>query len=122
MDLRALDKRVQKVKQSLEESEKDIKRVSKNIYHNENISREDKVIAGEIYHSYLKEYEKQYENQNEEYHKMIEGLSPAYLSMSEWYEGPDLKKHTFLDSGEDVKELYGLFIGMGVLSLFGISG
>jgi len=52
------------------------------------------------------------------YKRYIESFSPSYIQMSEFYIGPELTREkyqrifqpTYLDSKEDVKELYKLFV------------
>ena len=96
-----------------------------------NISKKDKTnVSKEILYSILDEDEKHYHIINEEYKELVSRFSLAYVEMSEWYCGPELpidvynkiyKKSyvdkkigygTYLDSKEDVKELYKLFAFM----------
>lgn len=52
------------------------------------------------------------------YKTYIESFSPAYIQMSEYYIGPELTREkyqkifhpTYLDSKEDIRELYKLFV------------
>jgi len=74
----------------------------------------------QIYETYLDSYESLYEAKNDEYQASIRGLSEAYLSLCPFYVGTSLPKTTFLDSKREMTELYGLFILMGVASLFGL--
>ena len=63
----------------------------------------DEIDKEESYKSLSKE-EQIYQRKNEEYKQIISQLSPAYLSMSEFYVGPNLPRDhesTFLDSKED---------------------
>ena len=73
-----------------------------------------------IYDTYLDSYESLYEAKNDDYQASIRGLSEAYLSLCPFYVGPSLPKTTFLDSKLEMTELYGLFLLMGVASLFGL--
>tara|TARA_B110001469_G_C9626815_1_gene313000 strand:+ start:1364 stop:1783 length:420 start_codon:yes stop_codon:yes gene_type:complete len=73
-----------------------------------------------IYETYLDSYELLYEVKNDEYQSSIRGLSDSYLSLCPFYVGPSLPKTTFIDSKLEMTELYGLFIIMGVASMFGL--
>ncbi len=66
---------------------------------------------------------------NKKYKEWIHSYSKEYIEMSEWYYGEDLPysvyckefrkdKGTYLDSPEDVKELYKLFMYYGMLEYF----
>ena len=66
---------------------------------------------------------------NKKYKQWIHSYSKEYIEMSEWYYGEDLPysvyckefrkdKGTYLDSPEDVKELYKLFMYYGILEYF----
>lgn len=78
--------------------------------------------AKEYYYDTLEPLEREYMIYNDRYKELISHYSVAYLELSEWYVGEYLPYHifikeikgsgTFLDSKEDVKELYKLFIFM----------
>ena len=66
---------------------------------------------------------------NKKYKQWIHSYSKEYIEMSEWYYGEELPysvyckefrkdKGTYLDSPEDVKELYKLFMYYGMLEYF----
>jgi hypothetical protein len=65
-----------------------------------------------------KDQEDHYLLMRDRYHKYIHSFSPAYIQMSEMYIGPELTRDkyqkifhpTYLDSKEDIKELYKLFV------------
>ena len=51
--------------------------------------------------------------QNNAYKKLISEFSLPYLELCEWYIGPELPRSetpTFLDSKDDINQLYFLFI------------
>jgi len=117
MDLSKLQEKLQKCKQSLDESTTDIEDIACNIIQNETVHENDK----EDSYSCLSKEEQTYQQQNEEYKRSISHLSPAYLSMSEFYVGPNLPrehKQTFLDSKSDIEQLYGLFMFVGIASMY----
>ena len=117
MDFTKLNSTLHKCKQSLDESDKDIQTIATNIIQNTTIDTVDKQESYDC----LSETEKQYHIKNEEYKKIISQLSPAYLSMSDFYVGPNLPRDqdaTFLDSSKDIEQLYSLFFFMGVASMF----
>lgn len=78
--------------------------------------------AKEYYYDTLDPLEREYKIYNNRYKDLISHYSLAYLEMSEWYVGEYLPYniflkeikgiHTYLDSKEDVKELYKLFTFM----------
>ena len=75
--------------------------------------------AKEYYYDTLDPLEREYRIYNDRYKELISHYSLAYLELSEWYVGEYLPYniflkeikgiHTYLDSKEDVKELYKLF-------------
>jgi len=90
-----------------------------------NISEKDETnVTKATLYSLLDEDKKHYFLINEEYKALISNFSQAYVEMSEWYCGAEIpfevyqkiyKKKcygTYLDSKEDVKELYKLFAFM----------
>ena len=78
--------------------------------------------AKEYYYDTLDPLEREYRIYNDRYKELISHYSLAYLELSEWYVGEYLPYniflkeikgiHTYLDSKEDVKELYKLFTFM----------
>ena len=84
--------------------------------------------AKQYYYDTLDPLEREYMIYNDRYKDLISHYSLAYLEMSEWYVGEYLPYniflkeikgiHTYLDSKEDVKELYKLF---GIMFLFELS-
>ena len=78
--------------------------------------------AKEYYYDTLDPLEREYMIYNDRYKDLISKYSLAYLEMSEWYVGEYLPYniflkeikgiHTYLDSKDDVKELYKLFAFM----------
>jgi len=118
MDLEALSKRLGTVKDSLKETEITMKRVSETLKDSD-LPENERLVARDEFFDHLQDYEQAYETANEDYQKEISGLSEAYLSLCPLYEGPNLPKTTFLDSSQDIKELYGFFMMAGIFSLFG---
>ena len=78
--------------------------------------------AKEYYYHTLDPLEREYRIYNDRYKDLISRYSLTYLEMSEWYVGEFLPYniflkeikgiHTYLDSKQDVKELYKLFTFM----------
>ena len=93
----------------------------KQLSENPNVSAWEQTELRSEYHSYLQDYEVAYDNANREYQQSIEGLSESYLSLCPFYKGPSLPKETFLDSPNDIRDLYALFLLMGVAHMYGIS-
>ena len=84
-------------------------------------------------YDFLSDEEREYRIMNDAYKKYISQYSQAYIEMSEYYYGPELpydiyckefkkkekkEEGTYLDSPEDVKELYKLFMYYGMLEYF----
>ena len=119
MNLSKLQNTLQKCKNISDESTNDIKNISLNIVSNNTIDEDDK----EESYTNLSKQERLYQQKNKKYKQIISQLSPAYLSMSDFYVGPDLPRDheaTFLDSKQDIEQLYALGLFFGVASLFGI--
>lgn len=66
------------------------------------------------YYNNLNPSEREYQKRNDEYKRLVEGFSQAYLDFCEWYVGPELPRETFLDDKDSINSLYFLF----VMSLF----
>lgn len=106
MNLDELSRKLNKVDDSL----KNDKSYEKII---ENLKEYDPRIKNEYYNS-LKPSEREYQKRNDEYKRLVEGFSQAYLDFCEWYVGPELPRETFLDDKDSIHSLYFLF----VMSLF----
>ena len=88
----------------------------------------------------LSEEEKEYYRVNKAYQKYISQYSQAYIEMSEHYYGPELPydvycrefnnnkcnnintKGTYLDSPQEIKELYALFMFFGIFEMYTKTG
>lgn len=81
-------------------------------------------------YDFLSDEEREYRIMNDAYKKYISQYSQAYIEMSEYYYGPELpydiyckefkkkekkEEGTYLDSPEEIKELYALFMFYGML-------
>jgi len=85
-----------------------------------------------ILYEVLSPEEKEYHRINNAYKRYISQYSEAYIEMSEYYYGPELpydvycrefkkgKKDlgTYLDSPEEIKELYALFLFYGLFEVY----
>ena len=117
MDFDLLEQKLKKIHSDLSESSKKLEETAKNIYQKTNDRDEfdeiDEMKAKEEYYSFLSTKEKEYQIKNEEYKKLISGFSHAYLELTEFYVGPELPRletQTFLDSKDDINQMYFLFI------------
>jgi len=111
-----------KLEKNLSNSENILKNI--NYDYNELVRKlsEKDPRAKEYYYDTLDPLEREYMIYNDRYKDLISNYSLAYLEMSEWYVGEYLPYniflkeikgiHTYLDSKEDVKELYKLFTFM----------
>lgn len=122
-DLKELENKLNKSSEILKKCDKDLKNFTENIYYKDetNESVESlKDILGE---------DAGYIIMNKKYKDWITSFSKEYIEMSEWYYGEELpysvyckefkkSEGTYLDSPEDVKELYKLFMYYGILEYF----
>ena len=74
-----------------------------------NLKDFDPRVKNEYYNS-LNSFERDYQKRNDEYKRLVEGFSQAYLDFCEWYVGPELPRETFLDDKDSINSLYFLFI------------
>jgi hypothetical protein len=117
MDLSKLQKTLQKCKELSKETTNDITNISLNIINNNNIDEDEK----EESYTTFSDKERIYHKNNQKYKQIISQLSPAYLSMSDFYVGSDLPRDyetTFLDSKQDIEQLYALGLFYGMASMF----
>ena len=118
-----LESKLNSASKELKKCDENLKKCTENIYYkdetNESVNTL-KDILGE---------ESEYIIANKKYKKWINSYSKEYIEMSEWYYCEELpysvyckefKKNegTSLDSPEDVKELYKLFMYYGMLEYF----
>jgi hypothetical protein len=121
MDLDKLEKSLNNIEEALNFTNKDYNKLLEKLSHVD-------PRAKEYYYDTLEPLDREYRIYNDRYKDLISQYSLAYLEMSEWYVGEYLPYniflkeikgiHTYLDSKEDVKELYKLF---GIMFLFELS-
>lgn len=121
MDLDDLEKKLNGISNALEDEEKSLKEL---VIH---VSEKDETNqTQDILYDILSKDEQEYHRANEAYKKYISQYSKEYIELSEYYYGPELpydvycrefniKKvvkegETYLDTPQDVKDLYSLFI------------
>ena len=114
-----LSRRLQKVQSELQESEKSLQKISQKIKDNPMTDADDKELARNEFYSHMSKYEADYQRANDDYKELISRYSKPYLQMSPFYVGPELPRHSFLSSKEDVCQLYGLFVLLGLATIFG---
>lgn len=122
-DFDDLESKLNKVSDDLKNCDKELKKTTENIYYKDETNSSIntlKDILGE---------DSGYIIANKKYKEWIQSYSKEYIEMSEWYYGEELpysvyykefnkNTGTYLDSPEDVKELYKLFIYYGMLEKF----
>lgn len=120
-DIDALSQKLDSLDSKLKQEKNSFKELVKNIS-----EKDETNVSKDTLFSILNENEKHYYLINEEYKELVSQYSLAYIEMSEWYCGPEIpidiynkiyidKKMsygTYLDSKEDVRELYKLFAYM----------
>ena len=126
MDFDSLEKKLKGISKDLREEEISLKQLVQDI-----AKKDETKQSYDILYSILTEDEKEYHNANEAYKKYISQYSQEYIEMSEYYYGPDLpydiycrefKKGTYIDSPEDIKELYALFMFYFLLDMYTRTG
>ena len=122
MDLDALERRLNGVSNELKNEEKSLKELVIRV-----AEKDETKQSYEVLYDTLSEDEKGYHKANEAYKRYISQYSKEYIEMSEYYYGPELpfdvyqkekmgnkrsikEGDTYLDTAQDVKELYALFI------------
>lgn len=108
MDIDSLLNKIQTIENKLKNDNLDI--ICDNIINNDKIEDYDKIDSINHKFSKLSQYEKLYQQKNNEYKKLISNYSQAYLDICDFYVGPELPRETYLDSKKDIKELFTLFI------------
>ena len=122
MDLDQLEKKLKGISEDLGKEEESLKDLVKNLS-----LKDETNMSYDTFFSFLTEDEKEYHRANEAYKHYISQYSKEYIEMSEYYYGPELpfdvyqkekmgnkrsikEGDTYLDTAQDVKELYALFI------------
>tara|TARA_B100001287_G_scaffold265872_2_gene259244 strand:- start:2777 stop:3163 length:387 start_codon:yes stop_codon:yes gene_type:complete len=108
MDIDSLLNKIQTIENKLKNDNLDI--ICDNIINNDTIEDYNKIDSINHKFSKLSQYEKLYQQKNNEYKKLISNYSQAYLDICDFYVGPELPRETYLDSKKDIKELFTLFI------------
>tara|TARA_Y100001936_G_scaffold232303_1_gene257105 strand:- start:2481 stop:2870 length:390 start_codon:yes stop_codon:yes gene_type:complete len=122
-DFDKLENKLLNISNNLKKCDENLKKTAENIFYKDetNSSQETlKDIVGEDFGYIIA---------NKKYKQWISSYSKEYIELSEWYYGEELpytiyckefqkNKGTYLDSPEDVKELYKLFFFYGMLELF----
>lgn len=125
-DFDKLEKSLGESSKILDQEEEKLKTLVKNI-DEEDETGQTKETLFEI----LSDEEKNYHEMNITYKKYISQYSQSYIELSEYYYGPELpysvylkefkKKKavgTYLDSPEEIEELYKLFMFYGMIEMF----
>jgi len=122
-DLNKLEGKLLNASKNLKKYDEELKKTTEKIYRNdksnESIESLQSILGDDA----------GYIIANKKYKQWIQSYSKEYIEMSEWYYGEDLPysvyckefrkdKGTYLDSPEDVKELYKLFMYYGMLEYF----
>jgi len=122
-DLKELENKLNKSSEILKKCDKDLKNFTENIYYkdetNESVASLKDILGEDAGYIIM----------NKKYKDWITSFSKEYIEMSEWYYGEELpysvyckefkkSEGTYLDSPEDVKELYKLFMYYGILEYF----
>ena len=120
MNLEELSQKLDTVHSSLQDEEVILKDAYKHLSEHPDVHPFEAEEMRAEYQKYLSDYERAYDLANREYQASIEGLSEAYLSLCPYYKGPSLPRPSFISSKQDICDLYGLFLIMGIANLYGI--
>jgi hypothetical protein len=104
MNIDRLMRKMEKIQTTLGDDTRLVE-ISKNIS-----NQSDDLRMKEDYYSYLSPHERCYQRENDKYKRLISQFSQAYLDICDFYVGPELPRETYLDSKQDICELYLLFI------------
>ena len=104
-DIDSITKTLKNIDKEKDKLNEELKQTITNIC-DKDITQQTKEIKYSMYDG----KEREYQIQNDKYKELISGFSDAYLSMSDFYVGPELHRETYLDSKKDVCELFTLFI------------
>ena len=118
-----LESRLNDASEGLKKCDEDLKKTTEKIYYNDKTNESVECLKDILGES------SEYIIANKKYKEWIESYSKEYIEMSEWYYGEELpysayckefkkSEGTYLDSPEDVKELYKLFMYYGMLEYF----
>jgi len=133
---------VDKLEKSLNHSSDELKKEEKSFKELviEIADKDESEETNDILFEVLTEEEKEYYRVNKAYQKYISQYSQAYIEMSEYYYGPELpydvycrefnkgtnkfnnKDGTYLDSPQEIKELYALFMFFGIFEMYTKNG
>ena len=119
-NIESLEQKLSNVSNQLKETNETFKQTVKNIS-----EKDESNESYEVLYELLSKEEREYHKANEAYKAFISQYSQSYAEMSDWYYGPELPYDvycrefhkcklneglTYLDSPEDIQELYQLFI------------
>lgn len=118
-----LESKLNCASKDLKKCDEDLKKTTEKIYYNDKTNESVECLKDILGES------SEYIIANKKYKEWIESYSKEYIEMSEWYYGEELpysvyckefkkSEGTYLDSPEDVKELYKLFMYYGMLEYF----
>ena len=115
-DFEFIENKLNKITKESQKLEKEFKKTVNDISEKD-ITQETNILKYSLYEG----KEKEYQILNDKYKKLISNFSEAYLSMSDFYVGPELPREyvfkcdTYLDN---IPELYSLFIYYAVFEIF----
>ena len=135
---------IDKLEKSLNHSSSELKKEEKSFKELviEIAEKDESEETCDILFEVLSKEEKEYYRANKAYQKYISQYSQAYIEMSEHYYGPELPydvycreftnnicnngnintKGTYLDSPQEIKELYALFMFFGIFEMYTKTG
>lgn len=114
-DFDSIENKLNKITKESQKLEKEFIKTVHDISEKD-ITQETNILKYSLYEG----KEKEYQILNDRYKELISGFSKAYLSMSDFYVGPELPReyvfnNTYLDN---IPELYSLFIYYAIFEIF----
>lgn len=113
MNIDELENTLNKISFESKNLDNDFKNLAKNISKKDDTNR-----ARQDYYNCLSESERDYQKKNDIYKNWINRYSKSYIEMSEFYVGEELPREHYLQSKQDVIELYKLFMYYGMMEQY----
>lgn len=115
-DFDSIENKLNKITKESQKLEKEFIKTVHNISEKD-ITQETNTLKYSLYEG----KEKEYQILNDKYKELISGFSEAYLSMSDFYVGPELPREYVFNNDkylDNIPELYSLYIYYAMFEIF----
>lgn len=113
MNLDELENRLNKISSDSKNLDNDFKNLTRNLSEKDDTKR-----TRQDYYDCLSDSECEYQKNNDMYKDWINSFSKEYIEMSDFYLGEELPRAHYLQSKQDVIELYKLFMYYGMMEQY----